>query len=731
MKNRFNLLKIISIIILSLAVNEKITAQTFNYLTIGDMQAEGWTIKNVEANGVLSFEEGAGEDGTKALKASATSIAANKYYVLIGTSQSLNLVQNEYYTISYWAKTTDKDGIELTPWIQVADAAINYPYVYLQSESLTTVWKKFTYTFSNPLPTSNKALFKFRVYATGTILIDNVQIGPADPKDIPVTEIPDTRIYSLSVTQDHSTKEIPVYKSDCPVYKDGYMGMQSKDNIPLTLFQGRSISWANFSFKDSVHVVVKVLNTEKVPILGENVRILPSRYGIKPRVSGDSVLFTLTTAGQFSVEIGDDGYKNGILIFANPPETDVPELSDPDYLFVEPNALPLKANEIPATYKGLYFRKGAYDIGVFEVPANIRNIYLADSTWVYGSLQLHSAKGVRIFGRGILSSAKLNYREAHGIDCNVDSVCVEGIVVADPKFFAVRLMGSHNKISWVKVIGGWVYNCDGITGYTDSNVSHCFIWANDDAIKVYLSNIVWSDCVVWQLNNGGVIQISWGRTQADNCRISRIDVLRAEWVKAGFNCGLLSCVGNHYDEADRYSIQKNWIIEDIVTENPIPIVFGINPDDFSPNDVRNFTLRNWNVKMTMEGIFKNKIVAGHPNTILDGFIFDHVVFNDTLLTADNWLRVTRMDTSGFAMPQFLPILNSLPQVKSEYEICPNPVEDTLIIEGVSENSSLKVYSANSILVATGNGRKLSVSTLPKGIYLLLADGSYKGKFVKK
>ncbi|MPN00011.1 hypothetical protein SDC9_147205 [bioreactor metagenome] len=217
--------------------------------------------------------------------------------------------------------------------------------------------------------------------------------------------------------------------------------------------------------------------------------------------------------------------------------------------------------------------------------------------------------------------------------------------MADYKFFAVRLMGSNNEISWVKVIGGWVYNCDGITAYSNSKVSHCFIWANDDAIKVYLSNIVWSDIVVWQLNNGGVIQMSWGRTQAHNCRISRVDVLRAEWVKAGFNAALLSCVGNRYQESDRYSIQNNWVIEDVVTENPVPIIFGINPDAFSANDVRNFTLKNWNVSMLDGTVFRNRILAGNPNTKIDGFIFDNFIFNNVLLTQDNWFDVLQIDTS--------------------------------------------------------------------------------------
>lgn len=710
-------------------------AQTSNYLTIGNMDSGGWTVKNLVSDASLIYENGAGPDGSKAMKVSATEVGSNSYYVLIGTNQPLALNEEEYYTVSYWAKTTDAAGISMTPWIQIGDATINYPFTNLEDGILTGEWKQYKYTFSYPLPTSTKALMKFRVRDPGTIYLDNVRLGPADPDDIPELHMPEVKIYSVNIQEEsHEEKTVPVYKSTCPIYVPGYMNMQTKDNIPLSLFKGRSVSWTNFSFQKSVRVVVEVLDLEKVPVSGKQVRILPSRYNIVPEINGNKISFTLTEPGQFSVEIGEEGYKNGLMIFANPPETNVPDVKDPSYYVVEADSAGvLLPGDIPAAYKGIYFKKGPHNIGVFEVPAHIKNIYMADSAWVYGALQIHGSKGVKVFGRGILSQAKLNYRQSHGIDANVDSVTVEGIVVSDFKFFAVRLMGSHNTINWVKVIGGWVYNCDGITAYANSKVSHCFIWANDDAIKVYLSNITWSDIVVWQLNNGGVIQTSWGRTQAHNCRISRVDVLRAEWVKAGFNAALLSCVGNHYDEANRYSIQKDWIIEDVVTENPVPVIFGINPDNFSSNDLRNFTLKNWNVKMQDGNVFRNKIIAGNPKTVIDGFVFDNFVYNDVLLTKDNWLDVTQMDTSGFATPVFYPVLNGIssPASSNKNKVIPNPVDDILNVRNIENISELKVYDLNSKLMLEGTGQSLNVSSLAKGVYFLTVnDGGETMLFFK-
>jgi len=707
-------------------------AQISNYLTIGNMESEGWTVKNLVSDAILSYENSTGPDNSRALKVSATNVSSGSYYVLIGTSQPLTLNEQEYYTISYWAKTTDAEGISITPWIQISDASINYPFVNLEDGILTGEWKQYKYTFSYPLQTSSKALVKFRIRNPGTIYLDNVQIGPANFDDIQELHVRDTKIYSVNIVEkNEKSKQVPVYKSNCPVYVPGYMNMQSKDNIPLSLFKGRSISWTNFSFADSVQVVIEILDIEKVPVYGKQVRVLPSRYNIIPEINGNKVSFMLTKPGQFSVEIGEDGYKNGLMIFANPLEINKPDINDQSYYMVEPDSSGvLLPSDIPATYTGIYFKKGPHNIDVFQVPAHIKNIYMADSAWIYGALQIHESKGVRVFGRGVLSQAKLNYRQSHGIDASVDSVTVEGIVVADFKFFAVRLMGSHNEINWVKVIGGWVYNCDGITAYANSKVSHCFIWANDDAIKVYQSNITWSDIVVWQLNNGGVIQISWGRTQAYNCHISRVDVLRAEWVKQGFNAALLSCVGNHYHEANRYSIQKDWIIEDVVTENPIPVIFGINPDDFSPNDIRNFTLKNWNVKMLDSDVFRNKIIAGNPQTIIDGFIFDNFIYNDILITKDNWLDVMKIDTSGFATPTFYPVLNNMVVPAHKSKIIPNPVCDVLCVEGIRDFAILKVYDLSSRLLMQGKGQRVDVTNLKKGIYFLTVDNNYEGLFIK-
>jgi len=472
----------------------------------------------------------------------------------------------------------------------------------------------------------------------------------SDPISYPGVPLSD--IYEVTVSTGSGKEKLVVFKNTCPEYRLGEMNMAEKDQNPLGIFAGRSINWGSFSFSGTATVEVVVINQSKVPVSG-NIRILPSRYGITPTKEGNMIRFTLTNPGQFSIEIGENGYKNGLILFADPAETDIPSPSSNQYRVLT-KASKTDINSVPTSYSGIYFKAGVHNIGVYRVPVNIKNVYFEKGAWVYGSLIMDGNPNVKIFGRGFLSSGKLNYRESHCIEAinQSDNIQIEGIVVADPRYFAVRLIGQNNMVKWTKVIGGWVYNCDGIAAYAGSSVSNCFIWANDDAIKVYRDNITWSDCVVWQLNNGGVIQLAWGGSNATNVKLSRIDVLRAEWNKPGFNRALLNCVGNKYQEAGKTGLQKNWIIEDVVTENPIPVIFNVAPDSFSPNHIHNLTLKDWKVSMTMNTIYQNMINGNDPNEYFDGFVFDNFVFNGNKLTQSNWLNITGMIHENLVTPVF-------------------------------------------------------------------------------
>jgi hypothetical protein len=462
------------------------------------------------------------------------------------------------------------------------------------------------------------------------------------PDVIDYSEIPQSEIYEVSIIRENSKENQLVFKSACPEFELGKEGMIENYEFAFAPFAGRTINWSNFSFKGSVQVEVKVSSQSMLALSG-GVKILPSRFGIVPQISGNTISFTLNNPGQFSIEIGADGYKQGLMIFANPEETDFPDPEIDGYKIYERNI-----NTIATSYSGVYFKKGVYNIGAYRVPAHIKNIYFEEGSWVYGALQMDGNPNVKIFGRGVLSAAKLDYKKYHSVEAinQSDNIHLEGIVIADQRHFAVRLIGTGNTVRWIKTIGGWNFNADGIAAFANSTVSNCFIWANDDAIKPYRDNTTFTDCVVWQLNNGGVIQLGWTAPDASNITISRIDIIRTEWNQDRFNVGIINYVGNRYNEPGKTGYHKNWLIEDVVTETPVQSVFNITPDKFSTSTLEGLTLRNWNVKMNINGNFQNKIIGNNPNNPFEGIVFDNVIFNGTKLDESNWKTITNMPLEG-------------------------------------------------------------------------------------
>ena len=616
-------------------------AQTYNFITAGTMESGNWVAVPGNTNEVLSFQSGAGIGGTTSLKTVTSTMGGDSYYIM-RCDQVFPMTVGDKITISFWAKGS-VSNMRLEPWVQESNGNqfMNFGDAYL-----TTSWKKYQFTVTLTSQTSSNYKVKFRGYNTGTMYIDNVEIGPVDYEDVA-----QSGIYDVSLSQSGMTWPVSTFRSTCPTYSLGYQDMQSKDQHPLELFAGRTINYTKFSFTGPITVSVNVLNTTKVPVAGQTVRILPSRFGITSTTSGNVVTFTITQPGQYSVEIGANGYKNGLIIFADPTETDIPSKTNPAYkVLYEAHASDLTSL---GSYSGIYFRRGVHDIGIFNVPSNIKNIYFEDGAWVYGALKMDANPDVRIYGRGVLSAFNLNYRVQHSVEAinGSDRIKLEGLVVADPKYFGVRLIGTHNEVSYAKVIGGWVYNMDGISAYAGSNVSKCFIGANDDAIKVFRDSITWSDVVVWQLNNGGIIQMSWGGdvggVTANAVKISRVDVLRAEWDVFRFNVGLLNCIGNKYQYPGWSHSLNNWLIEDVVTENPIPLVFNVTPDPYSHTHIDGLYLKNWTVDMTMGTSFINSIKGEDPNDFFSGFVFDNVRFNGGLMTNENRIVSGEMDNGGW------------------------------------------------------------------------------------
>lgn len=462
-----------------------------------------------------------------------------------------------------------------------------------------------------------------------------------------IAKLPVSSVYQINLKHENKANSLPVFVSNCNVYDPNMPGSMPKDNNPLTEYKGRSIHFANVSFSGSIELDVTITDELKVPD-GE-VRILPARFGIKAIKTGKNTFkFTINRPGQYSVEVGENGYKHGLLIFANPLETNLP-VSGNNWTLLR-NATANQLSSIPENKNSIWFKSGIHNIGKYLVPKHIKNIYIEDGAWVYGAFVLDGAdkSNVKIYGRGVISGAKLNFRESHQIEAvnGANSITVSGITITDYSYFAIRLLGKNNVVEWSKITGGWIWNCDGIAAWEGSIIRNCFIWANDDNIKIYEDNILVENVVCWQLSNGAIFQLNWGNMRAKNCVIRNVDIVRAEWKDDRFNNGILSC-------RSAGGANSNFLFENVRTDNPVAFIFRLSPQGDKPHPIESFAFKNWDIKMDYLLKKKNYLEGATKSSIIKDLVFINFKINGSLLNGSNYLELGRFNIRNCAVPMFV------------------------------------------------------------------------------
>lgn len=222
-----------------------------------------------------------------------------------------------------------------------------------------------------------------------------------------------------------------------------------------------------------------------------------------------------------------------------------------------------------------------------------------------------------------------------------DGITVDGIVISDYSFFAIRLLGSNNNVSWTKIVGGWIYNCDGIAAYANSKIKNCFIWANDDNIKIYRDNIIVEDIVCWQLDNGAIFQLNWSNSQARNCIVRNVDIIRAEWDSDRANNGIISC-------RNAGGVDENFIFENVYTDTPVSHIFRLSPLGDKEQVINNFIFRNWDIKIDNLKGKRNYIEGTSEKNEITGLFFDRFKVNGIKLDENNFDEILKVSMKNCA-----------------------------------------------------------------------------------
>lgn len=218
---------------------------------------------------------------------------------------------------------------------------------------------------------------------------------------------------------------------------------------------------ASFDFAGAVTVEVTVHR----PVSGIVVR--PLSRGIVPSFVDGTVTFVLDRPGQFVLEF--DGKQTlPLLLFANPPEEDVPQPGAPGVI---------------------YFGPGDHRAGQIRVRSG-ETLYLAPGALVRGAIVAEDAENVTIRGRGVLYGG--DYPRGAFDDAKFvmltrcRGASVEGIVLLDGFGWNMRVLASSDiEVRNVKIVG-WRRNTDGINPVSSSRVRirDNFILGQDDGISI-------------------------------------------------------------------------------------------------------------------------------------------------------------------------------------------------------------------------------------------------------
>ena len=232
---------------------------------------------------------------------------------------------------------------------------------------------------------------------------------------------------------------------------------------PAQIAEAGNAPYAFACFPVEGPVIVEI--TSPLPL--DTVQVRPAQAAAVQRI--DKHTMTLSLAGPAKLSIEPDGRHGGLLLFADEPETAVPDPDDP---------------------KVHYYGPGLHRAGVIELRDG-ETLYLAPGAVVEGGIWATDAKAIRVMGRGILCGDPWGWRDGpqtHMVMLHQsENICIEGIVLRCSWQWTVRMMGCRNvTLRNVKLCQGKNLNDDGIDPCSTSDVliEDCFIRTHDDNISI-------------------------------------------------------------------------------------------------------------------------------------------------------------------------------------------------------------------------------------------------------
>ncbi len=305
------------------------------------------------------------------------------------------------------------------------------------------------------------------------------------------------------------------------------------NNQEVFVYKTTTAYFACVSFDGELSVVVETKRTLQV------VHIRPLSYNIPFEHDEYSVRFKITEPSNLFIECNDQNMP--LFLFANPLETNVPSMDDPNVV---------------------YFKAGAfYDVGVLTPKAN-QTIYIEGGAVVRGIIRAAASDHITISGRGIIESKNDSDipRRFFVVFEHCQHLYIEGIILIEPSLWMLVFGACHHvHVNNIKEIG-YCVSSDGIdvVGSKHVLIENSFIYNNDDSIVIksldnsvsepHNATLSWEgdvediraqNCVIYnnESNAGNALEIGFElRTHhVQNVIFENIDIIAVHGFGAAFS----------------------------------------------------------------------------------------------------------------------------------------------------------------------------------------------------
>ncbi len=328
------------------------------------------------------------------------------------------------------------------------------------------------------------------------------------------------------------TDELPVHAypapDDLPVEYRSFDFSVEAGGANIDLYNGGSNSWneqVSYGYFD-----MPGKSTVKITpdFTFDGFDIVPKSLGIEGELQGDAIVFELNRQVPVSL-VFDGNYKGKVLhLFAQAPESDIPDKNDPDVIFFEPG----------------FHDKGDYG----ELPIMLQSgqtLYISGGAVVRARVRADQADHITIRGRGILLN---DYRSNDQYDDialtlgYVTNSTVRDIIVnRDAASWTAAMHGSSNiEVLNYKAVSPRFASSDGfnINSSHDILFDGAFIHSADDAVAIKglshekpkdalpVYNITYQNAQLWaDANNTIGIGAETVAPYFKNITFSNIDIL--------------------------------------------------------------------------------------------------------------------------------------------------------------------------------------------------------------